>query len=106
MPVTNEKERIKLSSAQRVLPTYSGRTGREKLGENAASPTIPPRIATAFRPIWTTVKNMPGFSCIFRTRWAFYIAFISQQFKFDLREAASEIGHREERTYSDQTEYD
>ena len=28
-------------------------------GEKADSPTIPARIATAFRPICTTVKNIP-----------------------------------------------
>ncbi len=71
MPVTNEKERIKLSCS-RVLPTYSGRTGCEKLEK------MPHTDDTAENRhcVQTDLdhgKDMPGFSCIFRTRWAFIL---------------------------------
>jgi len=31
-------------------------------GENAPSPTTPPRMATVFMPIWMAVKKSPGLS--------------------------------------------
>ena len=36
----------------------------EKYGVSAPSPTTPPRMATAFTPICTTVKYSPGCSCV------------------------------------------
>jgi hypothetical protein len=62
-----------------------------KRREKAASPTIPPRMATALRPICTTVKKVPGFSCIFSTRCALTLPSSASSFSLILREAASEI---------------
>src|SRR5471032_1569029 len=66
-------------------------------GENAASPTIPPRMATAFRPICTTVKNRPGISCSFITREALTFPSSANCLSFILREAASDISESEKK---------
>eukprot|EP00975_Prorocentrum_lima_P064907 12900303-Prorocentrum_lima.AAC.1 len=48
-------------------------------------------MATALRPICTTVKKVPGFSCIFSTRCALTLPSSASSFSLILREAASEI---------------
>ncbi|GFN45464.1 uncharacterized protein RINTU1_06390 [Candidatus Regiella insecticola] len=66
-------------------------------GEKAASPTIPARIATALRPICTTVKKVPGVACIFRTCAALTSPSSAIIFNFILRDAASEISDKEKK---------
>lgn len=67
----NEKEQIKLN-----VSAHSDLIKRMKMlfmkGEKAASPKIPPRMATAFRPIWTTVKKTPGVLVILKHVKLFY----------------------------------
>ena len=52
LPVTSEKV-SKEATVLPQLPAFSN--SLPKYGRIAASPTIPARMATAFKPIWTTV---------------------------------------------------
>ncbi|ACQ66997.1 hypothetical protein HDEF_0229 [Candidatus Hamiltonella defensa 5AT (Acyrthosiphon pisum)] len=94
--VINEKEQIKLN-----VSAHSDLIKSMKMlfmkGEKAASPKIPPRMATAFRPIWTTVKKTPGVSCNFKTRKALLSPSSAMTFNFILREAAREISDKEKK---------
>ncbi len=92
--VTSTKEQMKLTCS-----ASSGDRKRSnntlKVGEKAASPTIPPRMATAFRPICTTVKKMPGVSCSLSTLAALTLPSSAISFSLILREAAREISDSE-----------
>ena len=66
-------------------------------GEKADSPTIPATMATALRPICTTVKNIPGVSCIFNTRAALIFPSSTNCLSLIRREAASDISDSEKK---------
>ena len=54
-------------------------------------------MATALRPICTTVKKLPGLSCSASTRWALMCPPSAIRRNLILREAASEISDMEKK---------
>ncbi|AMO50860.1 CBS/transporter associated domain protein [Enterobacter sp. FY-07] len=52
-------------------------------------------MATALRPICTTVKKVPGFSCIFRMRCALMLPSSASNLSLIFLDAASEISDNE-----------
>ena len=67
LPVTSENV-SKEATVLPQLPAFSN--SLPKYGRIAASPTIPARMATAFKPIWTTVIKLLHIDYVKRTRIA------------------------------------
>src|SRR5450830_611002 len=66
-------------------------------GVRAGSPITPPRMATALRPICTTVKKLPGWACKLSTRNALGSPSLTSISSRILREAAREISAQEKK---------
>ena len=94
--VTNVKDNTK-ATVSRCRAGSSGCSTPVSHGEKAPSPTMPPMIATALRPICTSVKKGPGCACRASTRTAAASPSSASTARRALREAATEISDTEKK---------